>query len=405
MPRIKKRKQGLVAKLNSKSFVYNKVVAIVVLLRLNLSHGSDEPDLPDYVKDNLRPSTVNGIEMLQHHRNAWSNAEGGARVDMNIPLGLADLSKVSDSKWIIRRLLIALHLDHLGLEKQMYDRLFLLTQNKNFSSSASMVTSLAGFEQECGRSIPLATMLGGTHKIVGGVRKPLPAYLREALQANEGSAAARQIWALLLINMMPSLYPKTAHRVVVHRVRRIKIRTTANKIADSERILERLANRNVSDWQQIAKKDIVLSSPAEASLTIPVCDDTAADMRRSQARLTEVDPRRTRLAYLRVDTVALDAWSNSDTQVAEICPHKAVIDLVEVLKSREYRQSYFCADAVKLLRNLLKISPKELTMGMVQRATKNIWPNLCTMGVRSRSWDSPHQLWFFVAVQHAAHTT
>jgi len=417
MPRTKKRKQGLVAKLDSKSFGH--MSAIILHLAVHLPEDPQTPDgLPDYIKRNLKRGTFNG-EVLKCSQDRRGSSTSYA--DIRIPLGIVDLRSVEDSRWALRRLLAALHLEHLGLEKQLYRRTYLLSQRNAELSDENGVPRNIKHDDPHSHSAPVLSFLTGLHKIVDGVRKPVSAFLREALIANEGTALARQVWATLLAGLVPSSVCVCTNEVDFYRLYRPKTRSTAPKIEAALESLNRTRDRmpiitgveptstefNLTAGWYLVPKSAVICVPAEGTrISNPRSDESIIAGRQAAAHIKRVDPRRTRLGFMLLPANAGSPSRYDDLRGAEVSPHKALLAVVDMMAASHcLYPNYVCADPYKIIGDLLKLDPKTLSMGMVQRALYRIWPNGCTMPHPANRYGSYRQSFHFLAVQHAKHTT
>ena len=419
MPRVKKRKQGLVAKLDSKSFSH--MSGIILYLSVRMPEDPQVADgLPDYIKRNLKRGTFNGTG-LTCHQESRQRSFASAYADMQIPLGIADLRSLEDSRWVLRRLLAALHLEDMGLEKQMYQRMYLLSQLDDAHCTNGVPRNLK-HNDPVSRTVHLLSFLAGVHKIVDGERKPVSAFLREALIADEGTPIAREVWAMLLTGLVPTSQVQCNNKLSVYRLRRPKTRTTAPRIANALTRLDRhvdympVINTPGLDteagapagWYVVPKAAaLCLQSDGRGRQTAhPRSDEAVSSSRKVSAHVKDVDPRRTRLALMILPMGEESPTRYDDLREAAISPHKALLEVVNMLcETRMSTPSYVCADPYKMVRDLLALDAKELSMGMVQRGLNRVWPNGCLMHHQDNRYGSFRRFWYFFDVQHAKHTS
>ena len=430
MPRTKKRKQGLVAKLNSKSFTAQKDAAVVLSLRAQLPKDPDAENMagtiPDYILRNLTADSFAGIpsegEDVRIHN--WVSDPATAvdvervAIERVTPLGVINLGNVADSRWVLRRFLSALHLDHLKLEKQMYDRMYLLVQS-HVANGPVEYASRTSFDSKVCR---VWDFLGGMAKIVDGVRKPLTAILRDSLINNEGSRAAREMWALLLVAMTPLRGCTVTGMVKVFRSRPIKVRSVKSSIESAAAQLAsirvmKIDTLHTQDDQyaklSVAPMELLAESAVQRSARMwefsPTPCTTASATKAALTRMNKADPRRTRQGI--VFYPVSNSLPVSDDSYAEVLvsPHKALIRFASMLYdvASPYR-NFSCADPKELLIPLLEKDPKSLGMDEVIRAVDRIWPNRCTMLSNQHGNYSLRDAcfrWHVIPIQHARHTT
>jgi hypothetical protein len=424
MPRIKKRKQGLVAKLNSKSFKAQKDAAVVFTIKAQWPKDPASAEatglVPDYLHQNLTPDLFMGKAVRGEEYGGEAPPETTierSSAERITPLGVIDLGSIADRRWVLRRFLSALHLDHLKLEKQMYERMYLLSSVGPWDEDfvLEQVTAFGS------KNLRMWDLLAGVHKIVDGERKPLTAILRDSLVNNEGSRADREMWAMILMAMTPSRVCQVVAMVKVFRCPAIKVRSTRNTI---ERYKDRLSNIRTqaisvleTEEDRYAKLSIapmellaesVRMDNSRARLYGTTACTTVRATKTELTRMNKIDPRRTRLALALYPTArAMPSYDDSEVKVM-VSPHKALIEFVNMLDccSAPYR-SFGCADPKALLTPLLEKDPKELGMGEVIRALDQIWPARCTMLSNQHGnyslRDSCFQ-WQVIPFQHAKHT-
>lgn len=429
MPRTKKRKQGLVAKLNSKSFAAQKDAAVVLRMRAQLPKDPNAQiiagTIPDYLLRNLTADSFVGIPSAGEdvRVNNWAS-DPATSVDVErvatertIPLGVINLGSVADSRWLLRRLLSALHLDHLKLEKQVYDRMYLLVQS-HIANGPIEYGIRTSFDSKVCR---VWDFLGGMGKIVDGERKPLTAILRDSLINNEGSRAAREMWALLLLAMTPLSGCTVTGTVQIFRSRPIKVRSVKSSIesATAQLAAIRVAKINTLHTEEdqyaklsVAPMELLAESAVQASARMwqfsPTACTSVSATKAALTRMNKADPRRTRQGIV-FYSVAEAANSSSDTYAEVlVSPHKALIRFASMLYevSTPYRM-FGCADPKEVLTPLLKRDPKSLGMNEVIRAVDRIWPNRCTMPSNQHGNYSLRDAsfrWHVIPIQHARHT-
>jgi hypothetical protein len=433
MPRIKKRKQGLVAKLNSKSFVAVKDAAVVISLRAQLPEPFGDPEsgsvIPEYIRRNLVPdrfvgriSVAESISVVTENGPAESVTVDRSSIQRSIPLGIINLGSVADSRWILRRLLSALRLNHLGLENQMYERMYLLTRATSQQCVHGQPRDLERQTAFSSRTARLWNFLAGLNKIVDGERKPLTAILRDSLVANEGTQADREIWALLLAGLTPMRGCSVEGSVKVFLGKGIRVRTVRTHI---ERAITRLSNVRTgiaAEREGHSEPNKLLVGPLTAyahdlqqggsrrawSYEPTACTAIKAT-KSAVARINQIDSRRTRLGLLIYPVSQSMPTGDSAHIELLVSPHKALIEIVDILHNASVPYyMYACADPKELLQPLLSKDPKDLSMGEVIRALDRIWPNRGTMisnqhgmyTLRESCWR-----WDPVPIQHAKHTT
>jgi len=366
MPRTKKRKQGLVAKLESKSFFKNDTAVVSIRLQY---HNFTGAAIPDYISQAVVPVP---------------ECDPGGRCIREIPVGMIRPSNWKDRRWVIRRILAGLYLDHLGLEKQLYRRSGILV----FTSS---------------KAFRIWDLLVGVHKVVDGERKPLTALLREALINNEGSYLARTTWAMLLLAIGQESRSVVA-TVRVQRTRAVAVRTTKPTIETARRKLATLQLHHqpvnsgwvVGDINVLSSRfDPRRSSWVQGTEHVSATRCMATDMQ----HMNQADGRRTRLGI----------WFYQEMEFMnyfEVSPHKAVVTMVSLMSSMlSSLPSWVATDPRPILNGLLDKHPKDLTMAEVIRAFRRIWPFDSTMPDKDQrsSWGNFVQ-WYPMPFQHAEHT-
>jgi hypothetical protein len=427
MPRTKKRKQGLVAKLNSKSFSSQKDAAVVLSLRAQLPKDPSAENMagtiPDYILQNLTADSFAGIpsagEDVRLSVGDTADVERMA-IERTVPLGVINLGNVADSRWILRRFLSALHLDHLKLEKQLYDRMYLLVQS-HVANGPIEYASRTAFDSKVCR---VWDFLGGMTKIVDGVRKPLTAILRDSLINNEGSRAAREMWALLLVAITPLRGCTAMGTVKIFRSRPIKVRSVKSSIESAAAQLasirvakidtlhtedDQYAKLSVAPMELLAES--VVQASARAWLYQPTPCTTISATKAALTRMNKADPRRTRQGIVFYAATSGPHGSPSSDDYAEVLvsPHKALIRFASMLyESATPYRAFGCADPKALLIPLLEKDPKSLGMDEVIRAVDRIWPNRGTMLSNQHGNYSLRDgcfRWHVIPIQHARHTT
>lgn len=425
MPRTKKRKQGLVAKLNSKSFSSQKDAAVVLSLRAQLPKDPSAENMagtiPDYILRNLTADSFVGIPSVgEDVRPSVGDTDDVERmaIERTVPLGVINLGNVADNRWILRRLLSALHLDHLKLEKQLYDRMYLLVQS-HVATGPIEYESRTSFGSKVCR---VWDFLGGMTKLVDGVRKPLTAILRDSLINNEGSQAAREMWAMLLAAMTPLRGCTVMNTVKIFRSRPIKVRSVKSSIESAAAQLasirvakidtlhtedDQYAKLSVAPMELLAES--VVQPSARAWLYQPTSCTTISATKAALTRMNKADPRRTRQGIVFYATTSSNPTDSDSYAEVLVSPHKALIRFASMLYevSTPYR-AFGCADPKALLIPLLEKDPKSLGMDEVIRAVDRIWPNRCTMLSNQHGNYSLRDgcfRWHVIPIQHARHTT
>lgn len=418
MPRTKKRKQGHVAKLESKSFPKSQTAAVSISLQYRIRLNAV---MPDYISRNIHPDCqVNSMaEVL-------GRPELEGICSRETPVGMIRPNNRKDRRWAIRRILAGLYLDHLGLEKQLYRRSgillseFCARQDDDYNDSCSEIDST------CFR---VWDLLRGAYKIVDGEHKPLTAFLREALINNEGSPRARTTWAMLLV-AISERGPDVSAKIRVQHTYSVTMRTTRPKIEvaqrqlntlrfdmepiKTERDMEALINLGVNNlprgWgigdinalesRLVSRVSQWVKGAGHASATRYM----AADMR----HIDQVDGRRTRLGILFYKAESESAGRHDPVVYFEVSPHKAVVTMVSLISDMSNsRPNWVAADPRPILNELLEKDTKDLTMAEVIRAFKRIWPLHSTMPDKEQNSHYMREnlvRWYPMPFQHAAHT-
>ena len=225
---------------------------------------------------------------------------------------------------------------------------------------------------------------------------------------------------MLLAGLVPTSQVQCNNKLSVYRLRRPKTRTTAPRIANAFTRLDRnvgympvinnpgLATESgaPAGWYVVPKAAALCVQTEGRQTSFPRSDEAASSNRRVSAHVKDVDPRRTRLALMILPMGEESPTRYDDPREAEVSPHKALMAVVNMLcEQRMSTPSYVCADPYMMVRDLLALDAKELSMGMVQRGLKRVWPNDCLMHHQDNRYGSFRRFWYFLDVQHAKHTS